>query len=161
MIFLHYRKGNGQNYPKSSFLNAFINVEINFFQIGSKYSLELIKLGIFHSTGSNRAVVLTGAKGRIELPLKYGAGPVSIESLVQPTFLLTEIELNWSVIRVLIHFYSAPPGIKTLTSFYFLFEVDNQAEWNVPFRKFSVLSYVKESLIDNKHLKQPPSLWKN
>ena len=25
------------------------------------------------------------------------------------------------------------------------------------FQKFSVLSYVKESLVDNKHLKKPPS----
>ena len=29
--FLYYRKGNGQNYLKSLFLNAFINVEISFF----------------------------------------------------------------------------------------------------------------------------------
>ena len=43
---------NGQNYPKSLFLNAFINVEISFQQIGSKYSLQLIKWGIFHSSGS-------------------------------------------------------------------------------------------------------------
>ena len=33
----------------------------------------------------------------------------------------------------------------------------NHAEWNLAFRKFSVLSYVKEILVDNKHLKQPPS----
>ena len=59
MIFLYYKKGNGQNYPKSLFLTAFINVEISFLQIGSKYSLQLIKSGILHSTGSNRAVVLT------------------------------------------------------------------------------------------------------
>ena len=31
VIFLYYRKGNGQNYLKSLFLNAFINVEIRFF----------------------------------------------------------------------------------------------------------------------------------
>ena len=46
MTFLYYRKGNGQNYPKSLFLNAFINVEISFLQIGSKYLLLLIKSGI-------------------------------------------------------------------------------------------------------------------
>ena len=63
MIFLHYGKGNGQNYPKSLFLGAFINVEISSLSIGSKYSLLLIKWGVFHSTGSNRAIVLTGAKG--------------------------------------------------------------------------------------------------
>ena len=33
---------------------------------------------------------------------------MSIESLVQPTFLLTEIELNRSVIRVSIHFNTQP-----------------------------------------------------
>ena len=38
VIFLYERKGNGQNYPKSLFLNAFIKVEISFLQIGSKYS---------------------------------------------------------------------------------------------------------------------------
>ena len=63
MIFLYYRKGKGQNYPKSLFLNAFINVEIIFLQIGSKYSLQLIKWDIFYSTGCNRTVVLTEAKG--------------------------------------------------------------------------------------------------
>ena len=68
MIFLYYEKGNGQNYTKSLFLNAFINVEISILQIGSKYSLWLIKFGILRSTCSNRAVVLTGAKGSIELP---------------------------------------------------------------------------------------------
>ena len=73
MIFLYYRIGNGQNYPKSSFLNAFINVEISFFlQIGSKYSLQPIKWGIFHSTGSDRAVVLTGIKWSNQITLiKY------------------------------------------------------------------------------------------
>ena len=35
----------------------------------------------------------------------------------------------------------------------------NHAEWNLAFRKFSVLSYVKEILVDNKHLRQPPSLY--
>ena len=29
-IFFYYRTGNGQNYPKSLFLNAFINLEIIF-----------------------------------------------------------------------------------------------------------------------------------
>ena len=37
VIFLYYRKRNGQNYPKSLFLNAFIpafiNAEISFLQI--------------------------------------------------------------------------------------------------------------------------------
>ena len=69
MIFLYYRKGSGQNHPKSLFLNAFINIELSFLQIGSKYSLQLIKWGIFHSTGSNRAVILTGAKGSNRITL--------------------------------------------------------------------------------------------
>ena len=43
---------------------AFINVEISFLQIVSKYSLQLIKWGIFHSTGSDKAIVLTGPRGR-------------------------------------------------------------------------------------------------
>ena len=75
MIFVYYRKANGQNYPKSLFLNAFINAEISFLRTGSKYSLKLIKSGIFHSAGSNRTVVLTGAKGpnRITLNL-FSAG---------------------------------------------------------------------------------------
>ena len=47
------------------------------------------------------------------------SGCVSTESLVQPTFLPIEIELNRSVIRVPIHFYSAPPGIEILTFFLF------------------------------------------
>ena len=34
----------------------------------------------------------------------------------------------------------------------------NQAEWNLAFRKFLILSYVKKILVDNKHLKQPLSL---
>ena len=50
-----------------------------------------------------------------------------IESPIPSTFLPTEIELNWSVIRVPIQFYSAPPGIETLIlsldgSIYFLFD---------------------------------------
>ena len=53
VIFLYYRKRNRKNYPKSLFLNAFINVEISFIQIGSEYSLKLIKSDIFHSTASN------------------------------------------------------------------------------------------------------------
>ena len=63
IIFLFYRKGNGHNYPKSLFLNAFMNIEISFLQVGSKYSIFLIKSGIFHSSNSNRAIVFTGAKG--------------------------------------------------------------------------------------------------
>ena len=80
MIFLYYRKRKGQNYPKLLFLNAFINVEISFLQIGSKYSQKLIKWGILHSTGSNRAVVLTGAKGsnRITLSKVGSEGPAAI-----------------------------------------------------------------------------------
>ena len=72
VIFLYYRKENGQNYLESLFLNAFINVEISFFlQIGSKYSLKLIKWGIFHSASSNRAVVLTGANGSNRITLIF------------------------------------------------------------------------------------------
>ena len=88
---------------------------------------------------------------------------MSIESLVQHTFLPIEIELNLSVIRVPIHFYSAPPRTETLI--YHLTDLlisylmpYNHAEWNLAFRKFSLLSYVKEVLVDNKHLKQPPLL---
>ena len=58
---------------------------------------------------------------------------------------------------------SIPPGIETLI--YHLMDLFisyltpyNHAEWNLAFRKFSALSYVKEILVDNKHLKQPPSL---
>ena len=65
--------------------------------------------------------------------------------------------------RVPIHIYSAPPGIETLT--YHLMDLFisylrpyTHAEWNLAFSKFSVLSCVKEILLDNKHLKQPPSL---
>ena len=88
---------------------------------------------------------------------------MSIESPIPPTFLPIEIELNCSVIRVPIHFYSAPPGIETLIYhlmdlFISYLTVYNHAEWNLAFRKFSVLSYVKEILVDNKHLKHPPSL---
>ena len=44
-------------------MHFFLNVEVSFLQIGSKYSLQLIKKGTFHFTGNNRGVVLTGAKG--------------------------------------------------------------------------------------------------
>ena len=91
---------------------------------------------------------------------------MSIESPILPTFLPIEIDLNWSVIRVPIHFYSAPPGIETLI--YHLMDLlishltwYNHAKWNLAFRKFSVLPYVKEILTVNKHLKQLPSSWKS
>ena len=83
---------------------------------------------------------------------------MSIESPIQPTFLPIEIELNLSAIRVPTHFYSAPPGIETLI--YHLMDLFisyltryNHAEWNLTFQKFLVLSYVKEILVDKKHLK--------
>ena len=63
------------------------------------------------------------------------------------------IELNWSVISLPIHFYSAPPGIEKLIyhlmdlSFIYYLTPFNQAEWNLAFRKFSVMSYVKEILV--------------
>ena len=90
--------------------------------------------------------------------------PVSIESPIPTTFLSIEIELYWSVNRVSIHFYSAPPEIETLI--YHLMDLFisyltpyNNAKWNLAFRNFSLLSYVKEILVDNnKHLRQPPSL---
>ena len=83
---------------------------------------------------------------------------MSIESPIPTTFLPIEIELNSSVIRVPIHFYSAPPGTETLIYhlmdlFIFYLTPYTHAEWNLAFRKFSVLSYVKEILVDNKHLK--------
>ena len=86
---------------------------------------------------------------------------MSIESPVLPIFLPIEIELNWSVIRVPIHFYSAPPATETLIYhlidlFIFYLRPYNHAEWNPAFRKFSVLSYAKEILEDNKHLTLPP-----
>ena len=69
-----------------------------------------------------------------------------------------EIELTGSVISVPIHFYLAPPGIETLIHhlmdlFISYLTRYNRAEWNLASRKFSVLSYVKEILIDNKHIK--------
>ena len=82
---------------------------------------------------------------------------MSIGNVVQPTFLPTEIELicHQSTNTLLL----SPPAIETLI--YHLMDLFisylmqyNQSEWNIPFRKFSVLSYVKESLVDNKHLKQ-------
>ena len=84
MIFLYYKKGNGQNYPKSLFLNAFINVEIRLLHNGSKYSFLLIKSDTLHSAGSNRAVVLTGAKesNRITLTVFFCDGRVQVTAAV-------------------------------------------------------------------------------
>ena len=62
---------NRQNYPKSIFLNASIKVEASFLQFGYNYSISLIKSGIFHSIGSNRAVVLKGSKGSNRITLSY------------------------------------------------------------------------------------------
>ena len=70
MIFSRNRKVNSQNYPKSIFLNASIKVEASFLQFGCNYSILLIKSGIFHSMGSNRTVVLTGAKGSNRITLR-------------------------------------------------------------------------------------------
>ena len=69
MIVFHNGKVNCQNYPKSIFLNASIKVEASFLQFGYNYSILLIKSGIFHSIGSNRNVVLTGAKGSNRITL--------------------------------------------------------------------------------------------
>ena len=69
MIFFHNRKVNRQNYPKSIFLNTSIKVETSFLQFGYNYSILLIKSGIFHSIGSNRTVVLTGASGSNRITL--------------------------------------------------------------------------------------------
>ena len=78
MIFSHNRKVNCQNYPKSIFPNASIKVEASFLQIGYSSSILLIKSGIFRSIGSNKTVVLTGAKGsnRITLKQKPLAGEI-------------------------------------------------------------------------------------
>ena len=51
------------------------------------------------------------------------------------------------------HFYSAPPGIETLIYhlmdlFVSYFMPYNHSEWNLAFRKFSVLSYVKQILVE-------------
>ena len=70
MIFFHNRKVNCQNYPESIFMNASIKAEASFLQFGYNYSILLIKLGIFHSIGSNRAIVLTGAKGSNRITLR-------------------------------------------------------------------------------------------
>ena len=52
------------------------------------------------------------------------------------------------------HFYSASSGIETLMDLFIsCLMPHNHAEWNLAFRKFSVSSYVKEILLDNKHLK--------
>ena len=69
MIFFFNRKVNHQNYPKSIFLNASIKVEASILQFGYNYSILLIKSGIFQSIGSNRTVVLTGAKGSNQITL--------------------------------------------------------------------------------------------
>ena len=71
MIFLHNREVNRQNYPKSIFMNASIKVEASFLQFGYNYSILLIKSGIFHTVGSNRTVVLTGAKGWNRIALMH------------------------------------------------------------------------------------------
>ena len=77
MIFSQNRKVNRQNYPKSIFLNASIKVEASFLQFGYNYSILLIKSGIFHSIGSDRTVVLTGAKGSNRITLRRKAlGPL-------------------------------------------------------------------------------------
>ena len=64
------------------------------------------------------------------------------------------------------HFSSSPPGTEILI--YHLMDLFisyltryNYAEWNLAFRKFSALSYAKEILVDNKHLKQTSSLRKS
>ena len=72
MSFFHNRKVNGQDCPKLIFLNASIKVEASFLQFGYNYSILLIKSGIFHSIGSNRTVVLTGAKGSNGITLRPG-----------------------------------------------------------------------------------------
>ena len=78
MIFFHNRKVNRQNDPKSIILNASIKVEASVLQFGYNYSILLIKSGIFHSIGTDRTVVLTGAKGsnRITLILHFSGVPV-------------------------------------------------------------------------------------
>ena len=85
---------------------------------------------------------------------------MSIEIPIPPTCLPIEFELNLSVIRVPIQFYSAPPGIETLIYHLMDLFISYLTPYNhtLAFRKFSVLSYVKEILVDKKHLKQPPSL---
>ena len=53
-----------------------IKIEASFLQFGYNYSILLIKSDMFHSIGSNRTVVLTGAKGsnRITLSKKRRSG---------------------------------------------------------------------------------------
>ena len=58
-----------------------------------------------------------------------------------------------------------PPGTETLIYhlmglFISYLTPFNHVEWNLAFKKFPVWSYVKEILVDNKDLKQPPSLRK-
>ena len=79
---------------------------------------------------------------------------MSIESPIPPIFLPIEIELI--CYQVPIHFCSAPPRIETLIChlmdlFISYLTPYNQAEWNLSFRKFSVLSFINEILVDNKH----------
>ena len=50
---------------------ASLKVEASFLQFGYNYSILLIKSGIFHSIGSNRTVVLTGAKGSNRITLTH------------------------------------------------------------------------------------------
>ena len=88
MIFFHNRKENRQNYPKLIFLNAFIKVEASFLQFDYNYSILLIKSGIFHSTGSNRTVGLTGAKGSSRITLITNAGPGGYFSAISKKHLL-------------------------------------------------------------------------
>ena len=76
-----------------------------------------------------------------------GLDQVSTESPILSSFLPTEIELNQSVIRVPIHFYSAPPGIKTLIYhlmdlFISFLTLHNHPKWNLAFRKFSVYCHM-------------------
>ena len=52
----------------NGFYVKFMQLEIGLF--GYNYSILLIKSGIFHSIGSNRTVVLTGAKGSNRITLK-------------------------------------------------------------------------------------------
>ena len=66
MILFYHKKGNGQNYRKSLFLNAVINVKISFL-----FFFLQIESSIFHSTGSGRAVVLTGAKGSNPITVSF------------------------------------------------------------------------------------------
>ena len=89
-----------------------------------------------------------------------------IESPIPPLFLHIEIELNCSVIRVPIHFYSAPPGTEALIyhlmdQFMSYSTPYNDAEWSLAFRKFLYCHMSKKFLfLDKKYLKQPPLLRK-